>query len=877
MSDHRLNITFGWQFDARQGPLQQNSFMSPHLGRQGLLGLLELHLGLAGPPLSRSERVVAYLAHLRRADDGKRFYSKSLKVDDVGVASKLLDWRDGWLLHGWDGTARSATTGRVWDLAAVESMACGEVPAGEAERLGVVVQALAVRSVPVESVVVVDELSRLPKAWRTVLALLPVRERALEGQASAKGSTLGKLQAAARGALDAGQADEIPSAEDDGSVLIVQSESVEMAAHWLCELHRHPAGEQVLICEQRGLELDDIFRARGVSVCGFDNHSLNRPALLALPLAMAQLWAPVDVHTVLQFLTHPYGPIGRAARWRLARAYADSPGFGSRAWADAKAWIAGQENGAKQLERVQLWFDGPRWDRLGGAPLEAIVLRVEGVLTALRGYMAAPRDDTSSLARAASQAEVALKALESLRKQGFDKLAARQVEQVLNQASAGAGNPLAEPEVGCRRSASAAALSVEPADEVLWWMPSRLDLPSPAPWTKAEREALAAAGVELPDPAEELQSLAQDWMRPLLAARERFVLVLPPRSAEEHPMSQLVQRLLPKMPVHNIEAMLKGRECAPPAAAKPLPRLKREYAIAADMASRRDYQSYSSLSELFDNPAVSVLRDAAGLRSMTVLAVEDERRLLGTLAHRLLEQMFAESGVLGWHEPQVRAWFEAHADALVDAEGAPLLMPGFSVVLHRFKQTVCEGAVALLSHLRDAGAVSVRMEVKADGELFGVPVVGYIDTLVELPGGRTAAIDLKWSGRDRYAERLRTGTHLQLAVYTGLLEQCHGRAPVEVGYFIFDRCTLLASSDGVFPRAQVCAPPDGVTARTVLAAARASWAWRQDQLAAHRLELVDLHLDALVDYQGPEGTLPVNESGPWNAEYVALLGWEDGA
>jgi hypothetical protein len=877
MPDLRLNITFGWQFDARQGPLQQNSFMSPHLGRLGLLGLLELHLGLAGPPVSRSERVVGYLAHLREADDGKRFYSRSLKVDDVGVASKLLDWRDEWLLHGWNGTAGSAATGRVWDLATVEGTARGEVRPGEAERLGAVAKALAARSVPVESVVVVDEPHRLPKAWRTVLALLPVRVLTLEGQASAKGRMLDKLQVAARGALDAGQADEIPGAEDDGSVLIVQSESVEMAAHWLCELHRHPAREQVLICERGGLELDDIFRARGVSVCGFDKHSLNRPALLALPLALEQLWSPVDVHAVLQFLTHPYGPIGRAARWRLARAYADSPGFGSRAWADAKAWIADQENGAKQLARLQLWFDGPRWDRLDGAPLEAVVLRIEGILSALRGYMATPRDDTSSLAKAASQAEVVLKALESLRKQGFDKLAARQVEQLLNQATSGAGNPLAEPEVGCRRSASAAALAVEPADEVVWWMPSRPDLPSPAPWTSAEREALAAAGVELPDPAAELQSLAKEWLRPLLAARERFVLVLPPRSAEEHPVSQLVQQLLPKMPVYNIEAMLKGSECVAPTKANPLPRLKREYAIAADMTSRRDHHSYSSMSELFDNPAASVLNDAAALRSMTVLAVEDERRLLGTLAHRLLEQMFAESGVLGWAEPQVRAWFDAHADALIEAEGAPLLMPGFSVVLHRFKQTAVHSAVALLGHLRDAGAVSVRMEVKVEGELFGVPVIGYIDTLVELPGERMAALDLKWGGRDRYAERLRTGTHLQLAVYSGLLEQRHGSAPAEVGYFIFDRCMLLASTGEVFPRAQVCAPPEGVTWRSVLAAARASWEWRQDQLAGHRLELVDLRLDALEDYQGPEGTLPVNESGPWNAEYVALLGWEEGA
>ena len=42
-------VTFGWHLDARQGPLLASRFNSPMVGRQGLLGLLELHLGLAGP------------------------------------------------------------------------------------------------------------------------------------------------------------------------------------------------------------------------------------------------------------------------------------------------------------------------------------------------------------------------------------------------------------------------------------------------------------------------------------------------------------------------------------------------------------------------------------------------------------------------------------------------------------------------------------------------------------------------------------------------------------------------------------------------------------------------------------------------------------
>jgi hypothetical protein len=44
------------------------------------------------------------------------------------------------------------------------------------------------------------------------------------------------------------------------------------------------------------------------------------------------------------------------------------------------------------------------------------------------------------------------------------------------------------------------------------------------------------------------------------------------------------------------------------------------------------------------------------------MAVEDERRLLGTLAHRLVEVLFAVPDVLTWTEAQVREWFDKYAD-----------------------------------------------------------------------------------------------------------------------------------------------------------------------------------------------------------------------
>lgn len=88
---------------------------------------------------------------------------------------------------------------------------------------------------------------------------------------------------------------------------------------------------------------------------------------------------------------------------------------------------------------------------------------------------------------------------------------------------------------------------------------------------------------------------------------------------------------------------------------------------------------------------------------------------------------------------------------------------------------------------------------------------------------------------------------------------------------------MLATSDSVFPRAIVCRPPEGATVPKLLKAAERTWQWRCGQLARGELELVDTRLAPLEEFQGGEGTLPVNEGKPWNAEYIALLGWEAGA
>jgi hypothetical protein len=284
-------------------------------------------------------------------------------------------------------------------------------------------------------------------------------------------------------------------------------------------------------------------------------------------------------------------------------------------------------------------------------------------------------------------------------------------------------------------------------------------------------------------------------------------------------------------------------------------------------------QSFTTLNELFNAPALFVLKRVAYLEPTTVLAVEEDNRLLGILAHRVLEKLFAHADALAWSNPDAVAWFRTEADTLLQTEGAVLLMQGAGVSQQHFRKG-CEGAIcSLLDHLRSAGATQVQTEVEFSGTLGAVPLVGKLDLLVTLGDKRTVALDMKWRSDNYYAGLLRSGEHLQLALYSSLVEQTSGVAPAALGYFILESGALYVTAADMFPKAQVRRPPDGVTVATLLERARATWTWRKQQLDVGTIEVVPV--DPPDEFQGPDGTLSVSGPSKWDRDHLVLLGgWQ---
>lgn len=874
-----MNVTFGLRLDERQGPSDQDFFLAPVVGRQGFLGLLETYLGLTRPTTPHAERVAAYQGFLSQAEANghPRFYSASLKADSVGSAARLLEWRDEWYLGGWNGCALLNSPRKIQDLAAVEAIAAGTLALGEGERLVAVAAALrAGNRVPVTGVHLNDEIALFPSAWREVLAQLEVLP-ARQPMPSATGD-LGRLQQFSLSAVDAGRVGETLVFERDGSVEVVQSHSCEMAEHWLSAICRANPADRLILCEGNGDALDATLEATGVPICGFGASSDLRPALQAMGLALETSWSPINVPRLVEFLVHPIGPFSAKARRQLARALAEQPGIGSESWIAAKKSLNELEHAEEILGEVGFWFEGERWERTHGAPVAELAARAERVYQVIKRLATAVDADALGLGPAVHQCEAVLAGLAEFQRQGVPTLTPRQIEQLLSQATpSGATNPYGSSQAGCPKSAMAAAVCTpENAEEVVWWMPSSPVLPAPHPWSAQELAGLAAVGVQLRDPAAELVALSQQWLRPLFAARSRFVLVLPPPGREQHPIWQLIKQIVPSIQVLNIDEALHRAHTSDGLASVvetvPLVTAERFIELGGPISSRREKKSFTNLNDFFHNPALALLKDVASLRTGTVLEVSVGERLQGTLAHRVIEKLFQQEGALAWTPEQAAAWFDGMIDPLLEAEGAPLLMLGASVEFHRFKQMCRRAACSLLGHLQKAGATEVQTEHELEGTFSGEVIIAKLDMLVHLANERTAVLDLKRSWASGYRKVLSDGRHLQLALYAGLVRENFGALPATVGYFIFETADLLVTHDGVLGTAEVRAPKDGASLPELLTMAVATWKWRQGQWAEGKVEWVDERFGKLETLGGPEGTLPLEEVGRYDGDHLALLG-----
>lgn len=869
-------IILGRYLDGERATEAQNTMGKSVVGPLGMLSLLETQLGLLRLQPAISERIVQYADCLRELDTPTRFYSQSFDTDPLGTAACLLDWRDHWMLNGWTGSVLSHAPARLQDMAAVEALSGSKVSPGIGQRLQAVESALQCRTPDIERVEVVEPLETWPRRWRAVFEALPVAQLApLE---PAGQGFLGRLQQQLK-AVARGEKPAQCAWKDDGTVCVVQAETPTLAAHWLAtELAQEVS--TLMVCAGEGARLDSHLAASNLPRQGLTETSEFRPALQVLPLGLDLLWDPLNFVALLQFLTHPVCPIPGHARWRLAQKVASAPGIGGAKWERTLKKIQehyGEARSTQVREDIREWLEHERYPPEAGAPLEAVIARVESLLTFFRKRLGEIDNARRAACNAGhGQCKACLESLHQLQAQGIERILPRQLQKLVTQATArGSVNPLSLAEVGAQRVVTEPGAVVETLDRVIWSPLKMPSLPNSDPWSSRELSALGRAGVELASVTDQLNQVAAGWLRPVMAAQMQLVLLLPPPGDEVHPLWQMICAVTTRPTVHNLEALIaEGAESLVAVTPVPLPPARRWWQLPEDVSIElREAESFSSLEKLLFNPYQWLLQYPADLKTSQIASLGGDFRLFGNLAHGLIEQYFTHPEALSMSDAGFDAWFTGAFETLVDHEGASLRGFGKGADLEGFRYRVREALRVLRTHVRDAGIDAVVPEQLLAGRFVEGAVKGKADLVMTNAHDQQVIVDMKWSGQKKYREKLAAGRHLQLVIYAELLRQQTGRWP-ELAYYILKEAQLLAASDQVFTRAEVVMPINEANIAELWQCFVATWRWRMEQVRTGQFELVLDSLAATEASQPPEAAMDLETLNPAYNDYLKLAGWE---
>ena len=178
-------------------------------------------------------------------------------------------------------------------------------------------------------------------------------------------------------------------------------------------------------------------------------------------------------------------------------------------------------------------------------------------------------------------------------------------------------------------------------DNVIWWDCQATDRVHRWPWSRTEREALAANGVHLQTEDEQLEWLGKAWLRPVLAARERCTFILHDDTERHHPIWDQIASLTEGLPILQVTGSDTAKQLGiaqHPLKPRTLPPKIRWWQLPKSVTlPQREAESFSSLDTYLHSPYQWLLRYAARIRPGSLTSVSDGGQLKGNLAHRLYE------------------------------------------------------------------------------------------------------------------------------------------------------------------------------------------------------------------------------------------------
>lgn len=302
-----------------------------HMGLLAFMDFLELHLGLAYSATNKIERIFNYRKNLHDNAKGS-FYGKSLAINDLEVAVKLLQWRDELKTAGWDFKIDKSSPARLKDLCKVEQF---NISAGNAERFCNIMTAFKEKpQLPIGKIIVHQPRDLLPAYITQLFTLLAAAGVVIKYRDIPISKTcVSDLDTLRSFVLDKNSSRKKTIVKADGSIQIIRFSNMLSAGKGLAALMANdPSFKPIVVNESGDISLSLSLLHNGLPSTGQVMQSTSHPDLQLLAIITVWLWKPYNPQQVLDFFLSPLNIFAQALSSKWMGSFTENTGIPVEEW-----------------------------------------------------------------------------------------------------------------------------------------------------------------------------------------------------------------------------------------------------------------------------------------------------------------------------------------------------------------------------------------------------------------------------------------------------------------------------------------------------------------------------------------------------------------
>ena len=834
-----------------------------YCGTMGLMDFLQQRAGIHFNIKPDVEREADYLnaMNIFLADEKRSkdvFFKEAAKVDPLGVACKLLKWRDALVMAGWDMTCTNARCKKLMALVEIEKdfnssgiadcwcRLCEEYESRD------VLQGMVGK---VRFDCTRSDILEIVK--RTLYAIFSRKEVTFESNCCQQDLDVSKIK-------------------------LLEFHDINDAYEWIAQVEKLP--DDTVIVNRDNIRLNHTLYTWNKPMVGASLMQSNPQLLQLFKLSMSMFSRPLNIYNVVSYLQLPMSPIPSGLRYKLAGILLKNGGFGEKKlredgkwrddWDEAIATYEFMKNGEKASAQYRAGklslLKTIRADYSNGLTKAEIVDYIDKITKWASGFNA---DDNlpEERMRQLGELKIMLKSLDTALKTQKDTMSYADIEKLIMQIYRPMNYQLQKAEAGSMNVINDVRSMAKPAKTLIWLDCQQEDTESD-PYdflSEKEREYLKAHKVVIPDFAQHLEYARYEKIYKLNQA-EQVILVKSQYDGTarlgEHSVVAEANYLSGK----NLRKVM-------PEGVFPLKKVEKEtgsidvyhpelsYEIGAfNYIGRKE--SNTSIDTLISFPFNYVMDYVALLPSPDENQLKNTYTTTGLVAHHFFQHVI-EDGHHDYSEMRrlTNDEFDKRLETAIDVTGLILRLDENATALNSFRSHLKESMLALIDIMEHEKLTPEGCEIgfpEKNEDVVKLDTIqdfgARIDLLLKNESDQYVIFDFKWSYGKQFEDKLKEDLSIQLDLYKQAVTKTYKDKTVAgVGYYLMPKKQLITTDFEEIPEKnlikKIDKPEEKVKLKDKIAH---SFNYRMDEIRRGHIEEAEMmdiiNLDCYYKHQDDE-------------------------